>query len=678
MNGTLVRRIHDLCVRARACSLIKDSPLLLNGKTGCFAVIKDLMVDSLNFVCGCSGFLPLQNELFLEVVKAHFVERLQDPEFYGRCGNRYPVRDEVQTIIDKARQHSRTGDVRIWTVVGKHRLKEMNWLDLDFEDVTENHVRRRERLESPLRSVLTKLYTNSTTSKATRYPKPQPSPSSGQQQQQQQIVHLMRGQSPAKQQKQQQKRQIPSSMQFQTSYGQQPVQQEPSLQRSHETMLRQPQQLIRQWGQLSYNLSTRPQQAPQQHVETFYATTTRTLPETDRSWELKGELSGLILYEDAMTTELLEEFNKSHPYVASLSSVVNEQMDEQANTCLAKRISKKWLDASPKIRWVCWLDASDPLTLTESYRKMARGLRADDNSMEQQAPKRGRLSPSSAANEFYQEYLSRFPLQFECLVVYVNVAHPEVFTEGFLPSAWLQDAHCQSTIRGVILSTPHPLYDGNMGPPYGCVCHHSIEWVPHWSESEKRYWWERLPQSNLPPLLDDVEEPDGIDRKLAYDGRAVTLIDVGCERPDRAGEIANQFARRWEMTENTERFSVWIQAGDDTSLREAYRLAIRRVTHSAPQNPLGNPVDLSIRVIGDELMSILMKVRELSPSKQWIMIFADVKDNEDFHRKFFSGKSNWWNSKGRFVITSTSDNVQVEVMSEDTVLKKKLAAIICQ
>uniref|UniRef100_A0A6S8J210 Uncharacterized protein n=1 Tax=Amphora coffeiformis TaxID=265554 RepID=A0A6S8J210_9STRA len=440
-------------------------------------------------------------------------------------------------------------------------------------------------------------------------------------------------------------------------------------------MVAQSQQLPGQWGQLGGNLSEA--QRPQQQVAqpSFH---TPALPETDRSWELKGELSGLILYENATTTELLEEINKPRPYVTSLSSVVDEQMDDQANTCLTKRVSKKWLDASPNTRWVCWLDASDPLILTDSYRKMMRSLRTGDQSFEQQAPKRGRLSAAAAANEFYREYLARFPLQFECLVVYVNVTHPEVFTEGFLPSAWLQDVHCQSTIRGVILSTPHPMFDGNMGPPFGNVFHRSIEWVPHWSESQKRYWWERLPQSNLPPLLDDVEEPDGIDRKLAYDGRAVALVDFGYERPDRAGEAANQFARRWEMTENTERFSVWIQAGDDASLRESYRLAIRRVTHSAPQNPLGNPVDLSVRVIGDELMSILMKVRELSPSKQWIMVFADVKDNEGFHQKFFSGKSNWWNSKGRFVITSTSDNVQVEVMSEDLVFKKKLAAIICK
>jgi hypothetical protein len=209
------------------------------------------------------------------------------------------------------------------------------------------------------------------------------------------------------------------------------------------------------------------------------------------------------------------------------------------------------------------------------------------------------------------------------------------------------------------------MYEGSMGPPFGSsVVQHSIEWIPNWSESEKRYWWDRLPQSNLPPLLEDVEEPSGIDRKLAFDGRAVALVDPGSDRPDRAGDVANQFARRWEMTENSDRFCIWLQASDEKSLRESFRQAIRRVTHSTHETPLGNPVDLSLRVIGNELMSILMKVRELSPSKQWIMIFHDVRNDDPFHRKFFSGKSNWWNSKGRFIVTSTRDDLHVEVQDQ--------------
>lgn len=610
----------------------------------------------------------MQNEIFLEVVKTHFAERLQDPAFYEMCGVRYPVRDEVQPIIERVKQHSSIGDVRIWTVVGKHRLKESNWMDLDFVDVTNNTVRRRERLESPLRSVLTKLYTGSTSSKTSRYP----TNSQGQVVATPYAVSSSSGPPgpvppPPPAFLHHQSSQASSHMSMQSSQ---------TFRRTHDEMTAPDMvpapAVVRNsagmWQQLS---------APAPAAAPMF--TTPVMPETDRSWELKGELSGLILYEEAMMTDLCGELNKPGPYVSSLSSVVNEQLDDQANTCLAKKVAKQWLDERSSSRWVCWIDASDPLTLTTSYRQLIKRLQAQSNDFEQAAPKRGRLSASAAAAEFLSEFQQRFPLQCECLIVYVNVTHPEIFTEAFLPSVWLQDAHCQATIRGVLLSTPHPNYDGNMGAPYGNVVQHSIEWIPHWSESEKRYWWERLPQSNLPPLLDDVEEPQDIDRKLAMDGRALALVDLGYDHASLAGDVANQFARRWEMEEGTERFSVWLRAGSEASLRESYRLAIRRVTHSAPGNPLGNPVDLSVRVIGDELMSILMKVRELSPAKQWIMVFADAKEHQGpFYEQFFSGKSNWWNAKGRFVITSTTDNIEVEVMNEGMAYRKRVSAIICR
>ena len=678
------------------------------------------MGDSVNFICGCSGFLPLQNELFLEVVREHFIERLKDPEFYALCEKRYPVRDEVAPILEAAAKYSRSNDVRIWTVVGKHRLRESNWLDLEFEDVTNNVVRRRERLESPLRSVLTKLYTNSSSSKTTRYPNPKLSSDSGSQQgmslpplmQQQgrrpshepnslsmpsQADQLSRQQSlgsasyaasPSLPQMQQQSfgstnasyitaPPLQQQLQSQGSYAAVPAVQQ-SRQRSHEEMMDSDHSqsvMLGQWGKLDQISEHQQIQLEQQpsHIGT-----TPTLPETDRSWELKGELSGLILYESAFLTEISDNLNRPSTYVASLSSVMDEQMDDQANTVLAKKAAKQWLDERPDSRWVCWIDASDPMSITDSYRKMMRHLCSQD-SFEQQAPKRGRLDVSSAANEFLDEFRNRFSSKFECLMVYVNVTHPDIFVDGFLPGYWLHDMHCQSTIRGILLSTPHPIYQGNMGSPFGTVVQHSIEWIPHWSQSENRFWWERLPQSNLPPLLDDVDEPPEIDRKLAMDGRAVVLVEPGRERPDRAADVANQFARKWEMTENTERFSVWLKASDDSSLRESYRQAIRRVTHSVPQQPMGNPIDLSVRVIGDELMSILMKVREMSPSKQWIMVFADGNNNETpFYEKFFSGKSNWWNSKGRFVITSTSDDIEVEVVTDSLAYRKKVATIICR
>ena len=535
--------------------------------------------------------------------------------------------------------------------------------------MTNNAVRRRERLESPLRSVLTRLYLNSTSSKADRYPKPRgPSdpvpyqgsvPSATMQPQQvsfrpiQGHVQQPAGYGVASVAAQLSVPAITTNAQ-QGSYGmesQLTLPQNTARQRSHAEMMGTQSAMLGQWGQ-----TNQPGVAPTM-------LTTPTVPETDRHWELRGETDGMILYEDAMMTELSEALNMNYTHVASLSSVVNEQMKDQASSCLARKIAKKWLEENPKIRWVCWIDASDPLALADSYRRALKSLRSG-GCYEQQAAQRQRLSPAAAAREFLDEYISRFSSQFECLIVYVNVGHPEIFTEGFLPSSWMQDMHCQSTMKGILLSTPHPMYEGNMGPPFGSVVQHSIEWIPNWSESEKRYWWDRLPQSNLPPLLDDVNEPPGIDRKLAYDGRAVALVDVGGERPDRAGDIANQFARRWEMAESTERFCLWLKASDEKSLRDSYRSAIRRVTHSTPQTPLGNPVDLSLRVMGDELMSILMKLRELSPSKQFIMVFEGATNDDAFHKRFFSGKSNWWNSKGRFIITTNREDVSVEVLDQ--------------
>jgi hypothetical protein len=656
------------------------------------------MKDSVNFICGCSGFMPLQNEVFLEVVKEHLAARLEDPAFYALCEKRYPVRDEVVPIIEKARKHSKINDVRIWTVVGKHRLRESNWLDFDFEDVTYNAVRRRERLESPLRSVLTRLYLKSTSSKADRYskaarvpdehmgsvsnvpsheavpqtplqtqsttPMPPPPPSSSQPNlptpvalQPPHILGLtaMSAQvlpAPTPRQVHTTHAPVTTTAPYSNGFATNTniLSQTNPRHRSHTEMSGTHPTMAGQWGQVhprdTSGMLTRP-----------------SLPVTDRHWELKGEMDGMILYEDAMMTEFSVQLQKYNTYVASLSSIVNEQMKDQASTYLARKIAKKWLDSKPKSRWVCWIDASDPMTITDSYRKALRDL-CSETSLEQQLPQRRRLVPKAAARQFLEAFVARFSSQFECLLVYTNVGHPELFTEGFLPNTWMHDMHCQSTIKGILLCSPHPMYQGNMGAPFGSVVQHCIEWIPNWSESEKRYWWDRLPQSNLPPLLDDVNEPPGIERKLAFDGRAVALVDHGAEYPDRAGGIANHFSRRWEMSASTERFCVWLRASDEKSLRESFRMAIRRVTHSVPQNPLGNPIDLSLRVISDELMSILMKVREMSPSKQWIMVFHDAKPDSPFHSQFFSGKSNWWNSRGRFIVTSTQADLRVEVLDQ--------------
>ena len=140
-GGPLILKGRNIQGTGIICQLIEPMLCMIlvvscfkNSNNDLLLFLLDLMVDSVNFICGCSGFMPLQNELFLEVVKEHFVERLKDPSFYALCEKRYPVRDEVLPIIDKARIHSRIRDVRIWTVVGKNRLRESNWMEMEFEE----------------------------------------------------------------------------------------------------------------------------------------------------------------------------------------------------------------------------------------------------------------------------------------------------------------------------------------------------------------------------------------------------------------------------------------------------------------------------------------------------------------------------------------------------------------
>jgi hypothetical protein len=605
--------------------------LILRGRD-----IPTYMPGFMHFICGCAGFSPLHNAIFLQVVHAHFVERLQDPVFYEICGTRYPVRGEVAAIMEQARQVPGNQGVRIWTVVGKTRLRESNWMDLEFEDVTNNPVRRRERLEAPLRSILTRLYTNSTSSRTSRWPS--------------------------------------------ATDREQPAASPPAAAAPDPPN----NQLRRNHDELSGTISA----GMWRHVAPTAAgpatlkvppDTIRAPPETDRSWEMQDDWSGSIMYASAMATELCDSINKPHTYITSLRCIVNEQLPHQANSILAKKVAKTWLDEQPTSRWVCWIDASDSSTLCDSYRQLIRRLHVgNEYNLEPAAPQRRRLSAQAAASEFLNEFRTHFSPAHECLIVYENVTHPTIFSEGFLPPVWLQDSHCAKTIRGIILSTPHNMYDGNMGAPFGSVVQHSIEWISRFGE-ENQYWWERLPQSNLPPLWDDVEEPPGIDRILARDGRAVALVNPETESSDHTGNVANQVCRRWQMTDNDMRFSVWLNASSEQKLRDSYQAAIRRVTHSSPQCPLGNPTDLAIRTISNELMATLMKVRELSPAHQWIMVFAGNPPNDSFHGKFFSAATNWWNSRGRFIVTSSSsDTVEVELVVDDQAIRRQLVTVMCR
>lgn len=221
----------------------------------------------------------------------------------------------------------------------------------------------------------------------------------------------------------------------------------------------------------------------------------------------------------------------------------------------------------------------------------------------------------------------------------------------------------------------NPTYDGDMGLQFGNVLGHIIEWKDEEIATSSIPWWERLPTSNLPFVMDQVDEPDGIDVKLAVHGRAFALVDAHRGSCEFANKVAVQCARRWESaltgnSSNTHRFSLWLRACDENTLREWYNAAIQKITFSTSAYPIGDPANLALQDIGDRLMSLLMKAKELSCSgekfinQQYAMVFADVAPEEPFQKKFFSAKSNWFNSNGRYLIATTDSNsIKVEAMN---------------
>ena len=367
---------------------------------------------------------------------------------------------------------------------------------------------------------------------------------------------------------------------------------------------------------------------------------------------LKNPMRELSVNEDKLIQDACTRINQPGTYVAALITLYDSREVTPANAYVADIIAEKWVNEenSPP-RFIYRFDASDSGTLSESYTRQTRVIRAEHGQDVPEQPKRRRLVPQVAADEFLKVFRSLFPADRECLFIFTNVPHPGVFTEGFLPSMWQRDERCQETIRGVLLCTPHPEYNASIGSPYTRnVSQISVEWTRNESDAGGQ-WWDQLPSSQPPFCFVDVEEPPGLDRRLE-DGRATELVGIG-QAP--ATQVANQAARRWE-SEGAGRFCIWLDTSCPNRLRDAYQHAIQRVTFGSAGAPIGNGTDLSIRSQADALMWYLARKRELSDrDHRFTLVFADAPVEEEFYHKFFSAQSNWWNSKGRFLVTTAVD-----------------------
>ena len=184
------------------------------------------------------------------------------------------------------------------------------------------------------------------------------------------------------------------------------------------------------------------------------------------------------------------------------------------------------------------------------------------------------------------------------------------------------------------------------------------------------------------PLPDDVDEPPGMDRLWQNNGRAMALADLGFTDSEQSDKVANQGARRWESDGQGQRFTLWISASDDNSLKVAYQSAIRQITFSASSQPLGNHRDITVQGMADSFMAFLAKKREMAlrPHQFAVVVSNPSPPLQFFHKKFFSASSNWWNSWGRFLVTVTQLPVHVEVQMDENapVSLRILPSAVCR
>ncbi|KAL7568999.1 hypothetical protein ACA910_021290 [Epithemia clementina (nom. ined.)] len=115
-------------------------------------MIKTIFPSDKNFLVGCSNFYPLNNTDLWDVLKEHFMTRIESGHIPKSV--RTEVAEVLLALDRKAQRESGnpSSRFRIWKVQPpKARLNERNWPSLMYKDITSNVGMLKKYLEWPLR-----------------------------------------------------------------------------------------------------------------------------------------------------------------------------------------------------------------------------------------------------------------------------------------------------------------------------------------------------------------------------------------------------------------------------------------------------------------------------------------------------------------------------------------------
>lgn len=200
--------------------------------------------------------------------------------------------------------------------------------------------------------------------------------------------------------------------------------------------------------------------------------------------------------------------------------------------------------------------------------------------------------------------------------------------------------------------------------------------IPKKSHLQKEASWKStLPSSNIHEIDSESEEPGvseplygrykemkDLKEKVSPDGKLVSLVG-------RSGvgktHLARVFAWEWtkERDKNCTRFGFWLNAATESTLRESYETAIRRLRHGTSlEEPSAKRRMVTIQSLALRLWETLA---QLSLSFEWILVFDNVpafvealdgtkREGPLGFQEWFLPRD-WRNGRGRILLLSTHD-----------------------
>ena len=629
--------------------------------------------NDMHFVCGCVGFSVLDNHTFLKLIEAYFQEQIEtNPKFRAEWEDKLQklkVRRHVSPIIVRAQKYAVSvgkRQFRLWTAQREdanrgrlQRLSEEVWSQSKLVDITGNTPLLKQRLESPLRSILMTL-------------KRLPS-------------HTKEGNGVAGSER----------TQLQDS-GQSTCSGSEAEERAPEVLLSSSTDAIVE-AESSTTISRKRPAPSEAHSSSSTTATpaltssTNTSSSTSKStasqkdWrfllpalnssigmELGEPPSGWFFCRER-TLKLLMNSTK-------VSVVVSKQQNKSQGTTedqFVWDVAKRWRKELPAKRYVCWFDARSESALCADFERYTRGIRHESAVTEKKAKK----DIVEAVLDFYH-VLAQTRSGAEFFLVFCSAPDPTTFASWVLPKYWydeqgnlLQDIF--SSI--VIVPQQNSPYMWNTDA-FRQISIRTIHRIPDKRWKDEKPWWCDLPLPNLPPMFSaeiNANVMSKVRQALEMDGSLVALLNGKMGDQNLPSAVANQFVRKWMMEDPSTRFGLWLSARSEETLRKSYIKAICTLTRlDGFDDETVEDASLSPKWLAKELMELLMQMRKFAPKFQWVIVFSDIPLGSRFEEWFFPSESEWWNSRGRFAFTSSEkEDLEVTVGEDGTDSLRKVPVV---